>query len=247
MGRWFSRFFKELNYRVFVYSRKLETADNVARALGVYSGSMEDAEDSDIVLVSVPWDALAGTCGRLGEKMKKGSALVEISAVKTGVEKLAESIPGHLGFLSIHPLFGPNAKGVKGQDIVMVLNRESPWVWTLLEHLEKKGAKLVIMSSRNHDRYMACIQSLHHFAILSLGYALKTCSRKAGFEEISTRSMRATVRNIRSMQRNLDTIAEIQKNNPYSREARELFLRIVKEFAEDKPEEWVRKLGKTKI
>ena len=247
MGRWFGRLFKELNYRVLIYSRKPETSNRAARVLGVYPGSMEDVSHSDIVLVSVPMEAVTEICRRLGERMKKGSALVEISAVKTGVEKLAEKIPEHIGFLSLHPLFGPDARSVKGQNIAMVLNRENLWGCTLLEDLEKKGAKLVTMSSKDHDRYMACIQSLHHFALLSLGYTLKTCLCEVGFEEVLTRSMRSTLRNLRSMQKNLDTIIDIQENNPYSREARELFLRTVKEFAETKPREWTRKLGKTKV
>ena len=244
MGRWFARFFKEAGFRVLIYGRTPETARKVAKNLGVTLGSIDDAEDSDIVMVSVPAAATPDTCLKLGEKMKGGSALVEISAVKSDIEKLAEKIPLEVGFLSIHPLFGPSAKNLNKQDIVMVLNRESLWTKALRNHFEDRGARIIKMTSHEHDRCMACVQSLHHFALLSLGYAMSKCDPK--FKNVSTRSLKPTLKTIKSMLKNLDTIEEIQSRNPYSKEARELFHKIVKEFAEEKPEEWLTKLRKMK-
>ncbi|HJX23126.1 MAG TPA: prephenate dehydrogenase/arogenate dehydrogenase family protein [Candidatus Bathyarchaeia archaeon] len=241
MGRWFTNFFRNMDYRVLISSRNPLTAATVAKKMGVEPGSIEDARFADIVLVSAPVKATQEICLKAAGNMRDDSALVEISAVKKGVEELAMKMPSKLGFLSIHPLFGPATKSINGQDVVIVHNKENKWTWKLLRSMEERGAKFVLMSSRDHDKYMACVQSLHHFAILSLGYALQECLCES-IEGAATRSMRATMRTLRSMLSNLDSIAEIQAENPYSEEARNLFLAVVKEFAEKDPRQWIAEL-----
>lgn len=242
MGRWFAVFFRDMGYRVLISSRNPRTAAAVAKRIGVEAGSNEDARFADIVLVATPVKAAQEICSKVAVNMKDGSALVEISAVKSGVEKLAAKMPKKVGFLSIHPLFGPTTRRMDGQDVVIVLNKENEWTWRLLRSMEEKGARFVLMSSRDHDKYMGCVQSLHHFAILSFGCALQECLREGKLEGAATRSMRATMRILRSMLSNLDSIIEIQTENPYSKEARNRFLTVVKKLAEMDPRQWMAEL-----
>ena len=54
MGRWFTNFFRNMDYRVLISSRNPLTAATVAKKMGVEQGSIEDTRFADIVLVSAP-------------------------------------------------------------------------------------------------------------------------------------------------------------------------------------------------
>jgi prephenate dehydrogenase len=77
------------------------------------------------------------------------------------------------------------------------------------------------MSAVQHDRAMAYVQGLHHFALISLGLGLDGMGG-----EPRTQSLRETEGRIVSMLDSWDTIVGIQQLNPFLPAVRQKFLDV---------------------
>jgi prephenate dehydrogenase len=155
-------------------------------------------------------------------KLKRGSALVEISSVKGETLPALRKLAGGEGveLLSIHPLFGPALESTKGMKIAVVVGKEggADGRETALARRLFPEARIIPMSRKEHDRTMAVVLSLTH--LLNVVYA-GTVSQFLSPDEF----MKASTPNS-SMQL---TLAEavlaqdarlsyaIQSDNPYSK------------------------------
>src|SRR5207245_10833727 len=77
--------------------------------------------------------------------------------------------------------------------------------------LRKTGARVHLMSTENHDRVMGYVQAMHHFALLSLGVALRNWDG-----DLKTSSIAGTLDRIEGLLDSWGTIVEIQSLNPHS-------------------------------
>jgi len=75
------------------------------------------------------------------------------------------------------------------------------------------------MSSEHHDKVMGYVQGLHHFALLSLGVALRKWDG-----ELKTSSIAGTLDRIEGIMSNWNTIVGIQRLNPSSDLVRREFI-----------------------
>jgi len=81
----------------------------------------------DVVVLTVPTDAMLASSRDAARLMKPGSLLVDVSSVKCGVvEDICMALPDHVSFISIHPLF--SSPGVKVKNTVVVPVRPGPWL-----------------------------------------------------------------------------------------------------------------------
>ena len=213
MGRWFARFFKHTGHEVRIVDRSERTPE-IARSLGVdfikedvlalrsastsasASASVASAKnkiseitDTDVLLVSVPIEITCEVIETLGVEMKKGSLLMDLTSVKRKpVEKMRECTAEGVEILGTHPLFGPTARSMRNQTVIIVEVPERKG--RLCSHIEeifkREGAKIEFMSAEEHDRTMAVIQGLTHFVLLSYGITLR---RLKFNQEISRRYM----------------------------------------------------------
>jgi prephenate dehydrogenase len=83
------------------------------------------------------------------------------------------------------------------------------------------------MSMAQHDRTMAYVQGLHHFALISLGIGLDGMGG-----EPKTQSLRETENRIANMLDNWDTIVGIQLLNPFVPPVRQKFLELAGNLTE---------------
>src|SRR5438132_13863838 len=121
--------------------------------------------------------------------MREGALLIDLSSVKSGIaDRISSEVPAGVEYVSIHPLFGPGISHLEGQNIVAILFKTGPQWRNFSRVLRKAGARVHLMSSENHDRVMGDVQAMHHFALLSLGVALRNW---AG--ELKTRSIDGTL------------------------------------------------------
>lgn len=229
MGRFFSRLFKEDGFDVTICGRRIDEAKRAAKRLKVSFGSIDESvQKADLVIVSVPVEHTYEVCMSIADKMKKDSVLVEIASVKTGIaDRLSRELPRRVRFASIHPLFGPTVRDLHDRNIVMIRDGDSDASRTLSSYLESKGATVTYLTVDEHDKAMATIQALHHYALLSFSHAFRSEIRKdPKLANLLTESLKLTLRSVRRILANLDAVLEIQKNNPYAKEARRKFSRI---------------------
>jgi len=222
MGRFIAGFASLQGARVRVVGRSIEKTAKAAKEIGVEPGTIPDATESDIVIVSVPLEETERVAVETASFMKAGSLLSDVSSVKTGVsDRIAAQTSSVVEYVSIHPLFGPDIDQLYGQNVVMIPFRIGP-CWKRLDMaFRASGVNMYEMTAAQHDRRMAYAQGLHHFALIMLGVAL---ADKGG--EPRTRSLRDTEKRILGMIENWETIRAIQMMNPFVPEARQDFLRI---------------------
>ena len=220
MGRLFANFANVHGASVKIVGRSIQRTQKTARELAVEAGSISDATASDIVVVAVPMKSVAETSIEIAQYMRDGALLTDLSSVKTGIaDRIASKVPKAVEYVSIHPLFGPGIDHVEGQNIVAICFKTGSQWRSFSRALRKAGARVHLMSSEHHDRVMGHVQVLHHFALLSLGVALRKWDG-----ELKTSSIAGTLDRIEGLLDNWGTIVEIQSLNPHSPIVRREFI-----------------------
>ena len=210
---------------LMICSRAPHRAEAMARKAGAKATGTEGCSDRQVVILAVPNSSLIEVAGKISCIMRAGSLLVDISSVKCGIiDEVEGVIPSGINYISIHPLFYSPRSREKNTIIVPV--RPGVWLSPLMGLLAGAGMRLEVANGTEHDRAMAAVQVVHHFALLSL----KATLTRMGFwgegdlEPFMTRSLEKSLRVIRSLERNIATIEMIQKENGFSQMARAAFL-----------------------
>lgn len=238
MGAWVARQLKEYGASTTIRDRREEAARKTAQRLGVAWMPMDAGYiGSDIVIVCVPMNSLVQICQEIGGKMKEGSMMIEISSVKSGIsDVLSETLPERISYVSLHPLFGPEITSLKGQNIVAVTTRSQECTDTVASFLRSKGAEVTFLNVEDHDYAMAVFQVLHHYLMLSLTRAIGTLLPEHLMKrELVTNSLRSTLDLDASILRNLPTVIEIQRTNPFSDEVRRRLISEAQTMLQEDP------------
>lgn len=233
MGRFFSRLFASDGFDVTICGRRHKKAKRAAKCLDVGYGDVEESvRKADLVVVSVPIGSTYSVCKSVSKDMREEGTLVEIASVKTGIaDRLPNELPDHVRFVSIHPLFGPRVRNIGGRNLLVVRGGDSKATREVTDYFKAKGANVTLLSVEEHDRAMAAIQVLHHFALTALSRSFETYLTRAQLETLSTDSLRLTLKAIKRMAESRETVNEIQRHNPYSNEIRADFIRFLSEQA----------------
>lgn len=227
MGRLFANFASVHGASVKIVGRTIHRTQETAREMEVEAGSISDAEASDIVVVAVPLGSVVESSIEIAQSMRDAALLTDLSSVKTGIaNRISSKVPEGVEYVSLHPLFGPGIDHLQGRKIVAVPFKTGPQWRTFSRALRRAGARVHTMSSEHHDRVMGYVQALHHFALLSLGVALRKWDG-----ELKTSSIAGTLETIESLLNNWDTIVGIQKLNPSATAIRREFVKTSRELA----------------
>jgi prephenate dehydrogenase len=176
MGRWFTRFFRDEGYSVVVSSRTRSKAEALRDEFNVEytSSNLEAVEGADWVLVCVSLDGLEPVLKEIGSHIRSDQVVMEIGSVKEIPVNLLHKYVKNGITLGTHPVFGPGAKGVRGQNFVLtpVNEKEKRFAAEFKDWLEKRGAEVKILPPRRHDTLMSLVLGFPHFVGLVAGDAL---------------------------------------------------------------------------
>jgi prephenate dehydrogenase/chorismate mutase len=212
MGRLFANFASIRGASVKIVGRTIQRTRKTAKELEVEPGSISDARASDTIVVAVPMESVVESSTKVAQFMREGALLTDLSSVKSGIaDRISSKVPVGIEYVSIHPLFGPGIDHLGGQNIVAIPFKTGPQWRRFSRALGKAGARIHLMSGEDHDRVMGYVQALHHFALLSLGVALRKWDG-----EVKTSSIAGTLDRIEGLLDNWETIVDIQRLNPYS-------------------------------
>lgn len=207
MGRFFCRFFASKGWEVLLVDIDAR-APQVATELGVgyESSALRAVKESDGVLVSVPVSATVEVIQSIARSLKPGSFLMDIASVKRApVEAMKSSASAEVEVIGAHPLFGPTARSLEGQTVILTPVGRGKWFQKLQEMFESAGARCPVMTPEEHDRWMAVIQGLTHFVQLSLGLTL----RRLGFDVEKAREFMSP-----SYEVTMDLVGRLLAQNP---------------------------------
>ncbi|NJD77233.1 MAG: prephenate dehydrogenase [Candidatus Methanoperedens sp.] len=208
-GRWFAKFYKKHGFDVAIWG--INKRKDIAQELGVQFADDLDNEikTSDIVMISVPINITEDIIENIAPKVPAASLLMDITSIKTGpVAAMLKYAPPGVEILGSHPMFGPSIPDIRGQTVIFTPAGErcSRWFPVIKKLYEDNGAHIEIMDAAQHDRMMAVVQGLTHFALISIGSAF----RELEFDVANSRRFMSPMYDIM-----LDLVGRILAQNPY--------------------------------
>jgi prephenate dehydrogenase len=208
MGRWFQRFFTAQGLDVLVADVDTrQTPQEVARL-------------ADVVILSVPIPKVGEIVRAIAPHLRPEAALMDLTSVKQGpMTAMLSNFPGEV--VGTHPLFGPGAKNLTGQTVVLCPGRGERWFSWLKELLENAGARVKVTTATEHDRLMAVVQGLAHFSLIALEMAIRELGvAPQDLENFATPTF-STLHNLarRLFSQDAKLYACIQLQNPANRAA----------------------------
>ena len=150
MGRFLVPFFEGLGYEVLVAGRR--TALSYAEAV----------KQAEAVIVNVPIEHAESVIREVGPLMTADQLLIDNTGVKSQViETMLASTAAEV--LSIHTMFGPHVRDLKGENIIVIHTARSGQMAEEFENvLHKHGATLTVTTAAEHDRLATLTQGLEH-------------------------------------------------------------------------------------
>ncbi|MBI2868207.1 MAG: prephenate dehydrogenase [Chloroflexi bacterium] len=166
MGRWLAGFLTGEGKPVSIAGRRPEKLREVQARLPVeVASSAEAVRQADIVVVSVPPDSFEEVIREIAPHTRAGQTVVDITSVKSRPVAIMHRYIKEALVLGAHPLFGPGAAGLKGQNVVLTPTTEPETARAneFKGYLEARGAKVTLMTPEAHDEIMAIVLGLSHF------------------------------------------------------------------------------------
>lgn len=175
MGEWFVRHFASAGFTTVLSDKRLGEANAVAEAYGAASihTNREAVTGADLVLVSVPIRAIRDVVLDIAPHMREGAVLAEISSLKLPtVDAMRRASEHGVVPLSIHPLFGPAARTLRGQSVVVVPVVDGEAELKVARRWFGEG-EIISSEAQVHDRVMSLVLSLPYMMNMAFAKVLQ--------------------------------------------------------------------------
>lgn len=236
MGRWFARHLRAEGGEVVISGRTESKVMEARRELGVdTASSVEAVKDADVILLSVPIETFEDIVAELAPHIQPEQVVVDVTSVKVmPVAAMHRHLKTRL-VLGTHPLFGPGAKGITGQNFVLTPtnNEEEALAEKVRDYLETRGARVSLMTPEEHDDKMAVILGLSHFIAVVAADTLISSNKVAQPTALGGITYKVLLTLVESViSENPELYASIQMNLPGVAEIEALFQAKVAAWAE---------------
>lgn len=126
--------------------------------------------DASLVIVAVPIRLTSSVIHQLNH-LPADCILADFTSIKES--PLFEMMKVHKGpVVGLHPMFGPDVKGLIKQTIIVCDGRKEEEYQWLLKQFQVWGAKVYQVSAQAHDQAMSMVQVMRHFSTIVYGYHL---------------------------------------------------------------------------
>ncbi|TSC63346.1 MAG: putative prephenate dehydrogenase [Parcubacteria group bacterium Athens0416_74] len=185
--------------------------------------SLEEASQSDAVVLAVPISAFEPVLEKVLPHMRADTILVDVATVKMHTTEVLKRRAGSQPYIATHPMWGPESYEKKVGDVsgFRIVVTEStipePTKVELLSFLRDVGFDVVEMTSEQHDKHLAESLFLTHF----IGQIVA----RAGFDrtEIDTVSFGYLMDAVESVKHDAQLFADVFACNPYCAEILQRF------------------------
>jgi len=187
MGQWFARFFREDGHEVLITGRSEGKLQEVRRRIDVtISTDIAEVRHADVIVISVPPDALEPIVRQLAPHTRQEQLIVDVTSVKA--EPVA-AMHRHIKtgqILGTHPVFGPGARSMANHNFVLTPTneRETALAHRVRDYLQGKGAHVTLMTPEEHDEVMTVVLGLAHFIAIVAADTLLSDDRFQQMKEI---------------------------------------------------------------
>jgi prephenate dehydrogenase len=189
MGRWLCNLLVSEGFKVLAndvdISRLLELKEFIQ---GVEVHSLERCvRESDIVLLSVPIEALEDVLKGVKPYVKEDHIVIDICSIKKLPVDLMHKYLSRGVKLGSHPLFGPGTRSLKGKKVVLTptSNEEFRTSLEIIKWLEERGALGIVMDPLEHDLLMTKVMGISQAIGILISMYLSS-NDLSSFEVLST-------------------------------------------------------------
>jgi len=180
MGRWLAQFLKQENYNIVLADINQERLKAVADELGLRgSTNIGAVKEASIVILSVNIDSVEEVVREISPFIQPEHIVLDITSIK---KKPVDLMHKHLNtnqVLGTHPVFGPGARDLANQNFVLTPTNqnEATLARKVQSFLEKRGARVSLMSPEQHDEMMAVVLGPAHFISIVAADTMATINK----------------------------------------------------------------------
>ncbi len=237
MGQWFTKYFTAQDYEVVGFDSESPITDKAVKKASSLVGAVLNA---DIVLLCTPTRRTPEIIRLIAKEMRRGSYLIEISSQKSKTVSALLKMPSKINPVCIHPMFGPGAKKVKGQNIISIPIRDAKNELNMVKSLFE-GANFVTIDAAEHDKKIAIILGLTHLMNLVFANILAKDDKVSLTERMSGTTFKIQKILSESIMTESTELIETIISNPEIRRAAEEFWkdigRLLTDIQEGKSED----------
>ncbi len=178
MGRWVSDFFDAFGDQV----SHVDHAGTGIESRYPLLGSLTEAADSDIIVLSTPISATPGIITEL-TKLKTEALVFDICSLKTPLlDAIKDAHLAGIRIGSVHPMFGPDADVLVGRNIMICQVGAADVTNQVRGLFESTTANITEVSLERHDELMSYVLGLSHLS--NLVFADVLAKGKASYQEL---------------------------------------------------------------
>jgi prephenate dehydrogenase len=177
MGSWCAKFLKANGYTVIVTDKNVQAAEAFAKRYGLQflSDQLVAVRRAGVVVLATPTKVTSAILLQTVPELKRDALVVEMSSIKAPVLRSIRSLRRNgIDVLSIHPMFGPGVRTIKGRCMLAVAVPKHREANRLLSIFRKKGARIVYCTPERQDSLASVILALPHFMNVSFVETLRS-------------------------------------------------------------------------
>jgi prephenate dehydrogenase len=195
----------------------------------ISKGEGKNFEGLNYLIFSVPLGSIEEVCKKIQYKVPTDTVLVDVTSVKVQPLKVLQQYFLENQILGTHPIFGPQSgkNGIEGLPIVLSNVNLDKEKYSNVKNFFSDFLKLNVIEKtpNQHDREMAYVQGLSHF----IGRALSIFD--VDYFDTATKSYKQLVHLKELLQNDSwELYKTIQNGNPYTKEIRLKFLKILEDL-----------------
>lgn len=237
MGRWLAGFLSRDGKEVVISGRNRERLLSVGRELGVTvaADNAEAVRGADYILLSVPIEGFEEVVRQVSPHLQPGQVVIDITSTKVLPVAIMHRHIKTGSVLGTHPLFGPGARGLDNQNFVLTPtgDEETALAQKIKDYLEVRGARVTLMTPREHDETMSLVLGLSHFIAIVAADTLLSSGKLKPMEAAGSSTYKVLLTLIESvLSEDAGLYASIQMNLPRVTEFEKLFQSRAGEWAD---------------
>jgi prephenate dehydrogenase len=218
MGKWFTKFFLEQGFTVVASDKDWEKLQKLREELNVeIADNVKAVESADRILVCVSIDNFEDVIREISTHIKPGQEVMDICSVKETPVNIMHKYISNAVTLGTHPMFGPGAKSVEGQNFILTPTnaKEQALARDFGKWLESKGANVLFMMPKEHDKIMSIVIGLPLFLCHVVCDTLLSSGEFEKAKEVSGVSYRLLLKLIEAaVSEETELSASVQMNLP---------------------------------
>lgn len=175
---------KKLAKQIVGIGRRKSSINKALKAKTIHEGTLnlkQGVKDSDLIIVSTPVAIVIKKIKECIKNTNKNTIIIDVTSIKepivSQIDKLVK-LKEHISFVGTHPMAGSEERGVLVarpdlfEDSVCIITPSKNTNKKALKKVNRfwklLGARIVMISPKDHDVAVACISHLPHLIAFSL-------------------------------------------------------------------------------